>query len=55
MTIKLSKEREYLISKGFTVGQRGRFSIEQIKALREGGFDVKDAKPNSKVNSTPLT
>jgi hypothetical protein len=46
--------RAYLISKGFTPGKRGRFSLEQIQALREAGYPVKDPKPRSKVSSTPL-
>ena len=50
--------RKYLISKGFTVGQRGRFSKEQIQALKDSGLTftspVRDAKPRGKVLNVPL-
>lgn len=50
--------REYLVGKGFKPGARGRFSKEMIAALKESGLEfsrpVKDAKPRSKVVSTPL-
>lgn len=50
--------RQYLISKGFTPGARGRFSNEMVKALKDSGLTfnrpVKDAKPRSKVSSVPL-
>lgn len=46
--------RAYLVSKGFTPGKRGRFSVEQIAALREAGYPVKDPKPRGKVTATPL-
>ena len=50
--------RQYLISKGFTPGARGRFSKEQIQALKDSGLEftkpIKDPKSRSKVTSTPL-
>lgn len=50
--------REYLTSKGFTVGQRGRFSKEQIQVLKDSGLTftspVRDAKPRGKVVNVPL-
>lgn len=50
--------REYLISKGFKPGARGRFSAEMIQALKDSGLTftrpVKDPKPRTKVVSTPL-
>lgn len=50
--------RTYLISKGFTPGARGRFSKEQIQALKDSGLEftkpIKDPKPRSKATSTPL-
>ena len=50
--------REYLISKGFTPGSRGRFSAEQIQALKDSGLTftrpIKDPKPRTKVSSVPL-
>lgn len=50
--------REYLVSKGFKPGTRGRFSSEMIQALKESGLEfnrpVKDPKPRAKVESVPL-
>jgi hypothetical protein len=50
--------REYLVSKGFTPGKRGRFSTEMITALKESGLEfnrpVKEPKARTKVVSTPL-
>ena len=50
--------RQYLITKGFKVGQRGRFSSEQIQVLKDSGLTftrpIRDPKPRTKVNSTPL-
>jgi hypothetical protein len=50
--------REYLVSKGFKPGARGRFSSEMIQALKESGLEfsrpVKDPKPRAKVESVPL-
>ena len=49
--------REYLISKGFKPGARGRFSKEMIAALKESGLTfnkpIKDPKPTLK-SSVPL-
>ena len=57
MTTK-TDARQYLISKGFTPGARGRFSKEQIQALKDSGLEftkpIKDPKPRTKVTSTPL-
>lgn len=57
MTTK-TDARTYLISKGFTPGARGRFSKEQIQALKDSGLEftkpIKDPKPRTKVTSTPL-
>ena len=57
-TIKTANAREYLISKGFKVGQRGRFSTEQIQALKDSGLTfvqlIKDPKTSTKVNPIPL-
>lgn len=47
MTTSTQTPREYLVAKGFTPGARGRFSAEQIAALREGGFSVKEPKVRS--------
>jgi hypothetical protein len=51
--------REYLISKGFNPGARGRFSAEMIKVLQDSGLEftrpVKEPKERSKVTSIPLT
>ena len=51
--------REYLISKGFTPGARGRFSTEMIQALKDSKLEftrpIKDPKPRSKAQSVPLT
>jgi hypothetical protein len=50
--------REYLVTKGFKPGARGRFSIEMIQALKDSGLEfdrpVKDPKPRSKVASVSL-
>lgn len=51
--------REYLISKGFTPGARGRFSAEMIQALKDSGLEftrpVKDPKARTKAADTPLS
>jgi len=51
--------REYLISKGFKPGARGRFSTEMIQALKDSKLEftrpIKDPKPRSKAQSVPLT
>jgi hypothetical protein len=50
--------RKYLISKGFTPGQRGRFSTEQIQALKDSGLEftrpILDPKPRTKATTVPL-
>ena len=50
--------RTYLISKGFTPGARGRFSKEQLQALKDSGLEfnrpIKEPKARTKVNSVPL-
>jgi hypothetical protein len=50
--------RKYLISKGFTPGQRGRFSTEQIQVLKDSGLEftrpILDPKPRSKATTVPL-
>ena len=46
--------REFLVSKGFTPGARGRFSADMVKALQDAGYPVKAPKERSKVTSTPL-
>jgi hypothetical protein len=50
--------RQYLISKGFTPGARGRFSKEMIQALKDSGLEftrpVKEPKQRSKDTSVPL-
>ena len=57
---KMEKQdaRQYLVSKGFTPGQRGRFSKEQIKALKESGLEfttvIRDPKPYNKKPAVPL-
>ena len=51
--------RQYLVSKGFKPGARGRFSTEMIQALKASGLEftkpINDPKPRSKVVSTPLS
>lgn len=51
MTAK-ANAREYLISKGFNPGSRGRFSTKMIAALKESGLEfnrpIKDPKPREK-------
>ena len=51
--------REYLISKGFKPGARGRFSAEMIQALKDSGLEftrpVRDPKPRAKAQSVPLS
>ena len=50
--------REYLITKGFKPGARGRFSAEMIKALKDSNLEftrpIKDPKPRSKAQTVPL-
>ena len=50
--------REYLISKGFKPGARGRFSAEMIQALKDSGLTftrpIKEPKARTKVVGTPL-
>ena len=42
--------RQYLISKGFKPGARGRFSLEMIQALKDSGLTftrpIRDPKPH---------
>ena len=53
-TTPAQSPREFLVSKGFTPGARGRFSLEMVKALQAAGYPVKAPKERSKVVSTPL-
>jgi hypothetical protein len=50
--------REYLVSKGFKPGARGRFSAEMIQALKDSGLEfnrpIKDPKPRTKAESVNL-
>jgi hypothetical protein len=46
--------REFLVSKGFTPGARGRFSTEMVKVLQDAGYPIKAPKERSKVTSVPL-
>jgi len=50
--------REYLVTKGFKPGARGRFSAEMIQALKDSNLEftrpIKDPKPRGKVQSVPL-
>lgn len=50
--------REFLISKGFKPGARGRFSAEMIQALKDSKLEftrpIKDPKPRGKVAAVPL-
>ena len=49
--------RQYLISKGFNPGQRGRFSAEMLEVLKTSGLEftrpLKDPKPIQKT-AVPL-
>ena len=58
MTAK-ANAREYLVSKGFKPGARGRFSAEMIQALKDSGLEfnrpVKDPKQRTPKVSVPLT
>lgn len=57
MTAKVNA-REYLVSKGFKPGARGRFSAEMIQALKDSGLEferpVKDPKQRTPKGSIPL-
>ena len=57
MTTK-TNAREFLVSKGFKPGARGRFSAEMIQVLKDSGLEfnrpVKDPKPRAKNESVPL-
>lgn len=46
-------EREYLRSKGFKVGARGRFSAEMKAALKEAGYNVGEARKVSPSSPQP--
>jgi hypothetical protein len=50
--------REYLVSKGFNPGSRGRFSKEMIQVLNDSGLTftrpVKEPTGRKKVSSVPL-
>ena len=50
--------REYLVSKGFNPGQRGRFSKEMMQVLKDSGLTftrpLRDPKPYGKTAATPL-
>lgn len=51
--------RQYLVSKGFTPGVRGRFSKEMIQALKDSGLEftrpIKEPKARTKVTNVPLS
>ena len=51
-------QREYLVSKGFKLGTRGRFSKEMIQALKDSGLTftkpINETKPHKKAD-TPLS
>jgi hypothetical protein len=57
MTTK-TNAREYLISKGFKPGARGRFSAEMIQTLKDSGLEftrpIKDPKQRTPKGSIPL-
>ena len=50
--------RKYLISKGFNVSSRGRFSKEMIAELKSSGLEftkpILDPKPQGKTLNVPL-
>lgn len=50
--------REYLVTKGFNPGSRGRFSKEMIQVLKDSGLTftrpIRDPKPTTKANKVPL-
>jgi hypothetical protein len=58
MTDKVNA-REYLVSKGFNPGSRGRFSAEMIQALKDSGLEftkpIRDPKQRTPKASVPLT
>jgi hypothetical protein len=51
-------QRQYLIEKGFKVGQRGRFTKEQVQVLKDSGLEftkpITDGQGRGKVSSVPL-
>ena len=51
--------RQYLVTKGFKPGSRGRFSTEMIKALQDSGLTftrpIKEPKVRTKVSTVPLS
>jgi hypothetical protein len=55
---EVADARQYLVSKGFTPGARGRFSKEMIQALKDSGLTfkrpIKDPKERTAGTSTPL-
>lgn len=50
--------REYLVSKGFKPGARGRFSTEMIQVLKESGLEftrpIREPKVRGASTATPL-
>lgn len=46
--------REFLVSKGFKPGARGRFSTDMVKALQDAGYPIKAPKERTKVTAIPL-
>ena len=50
--------REYLTSKGFNPGARGRFSTEMLQVLKDSGLEftrpIRDPKVRTKGESVPL-
>jgi hypothetical protein len=57
--VTVTDARQYLVSKGFTPGTRGRFSKEMIQALKDSGLTfkrpIKDPKERTASNSVPLS
>ena len=55
---EVNDARTYLISQGFTPGERGRFSKEMIQVLKDSGLTfkrpIKDPKERTAGTSTPL-
>ena len=46
--------REFLVTKGFKPGARGRFSTDMVQALQDAGYPIKTPKERTKVTSIPL-
>lgn len=50
----LMPAREFLVTKGFKPGARGRFSTDMVQALQDAGYPIKAPKERTKVTSIPL-